>query len=97
VVVDVSQNSWQTVLALAPNDVWVGGSSHKNLSEEGLLEHWDGKSWSAITGPAPLSGKLFSSSVNAIVATTSGKIWLAGFQETSQNDLRPMIVTSSCL
>ncbi|HVU65472.1 MAG TPA: hypothetical protein VHD63_00015, partial [Ktedonobacteraceae bacterium] len=97
VVVGVSQNNWQTVLALAPNDVWVGGASDKNLSEKALLEHWDGKSWQVITGPASLSGKLFSSNVNAITTAPSGKIWLVGFQGAFQNDLRPMIATSSCL
>jgi hypothetical protein len=40
---------WFSVKAPAANDVWAIG--FKSGSSDGLVEHWDGKSWSLVNTP----------------------------------------------
>lgn len=69
------------IVALGPDDVWaVGTTTGPGLDVaqqgQGLVEHWDGQTWSLISNPSPhpftaLNGVTRDPSV-------SGKVWVAG-------------------
>lgn len=52
-------NQFYAVTALATNNVYaVGQQSNSAFPNEALIEHWDGKSWSVVSGPADASTAL---------------------------------------
>ncbi|HYS44322.1 MAG TPA: hypothetical protein VEM32_10130, partial [Geobacteraceae bacterium] len=43
---------FESVAALAPDDVWAVGSRQPSFAEfQPLIEHWDGTAWSVVPGP----------------------------------------------
>lgn len=97
IIASASQFTLNAVLALAPDDVWVVGHAHRNMPEDTLIEHWDGKNWRVVTSPDPGAGQQRENDLEAIAATSAGKIWVVGFQQISPGTVAPLIMASSCL
>ena len=68
------------VTAIAPNNIWAvgeyAGSSNQNPM---LIEHWNGKKWSVVSGPKSESTAILSSAAR-IPGTTS--VWAVGNDAT---------------
>lgn len=68
------------LVALGPDDVWAVGTTAGGLDVaqqgQGLVEHWDGQSWSLIANPSP---RPFTS-LGGVAGdpSASGKVWVAG-------------------
>ncbi len=75
-----SYNALQSVVALAPDDVWaVGayqttGQTHRNLT---LIEHFDGSSWSIVDSPNHRGET--NAQLLGVAATGPDDIWAVGF------------------
>ncbi len=71
------------VAAASATDVWVVGASNTRVSENGgsfspraLLEHFNGKRWSIVSGP---SGPARHSDLTAVSVTPDGTVWAVGW------------------
>ena len=63
-----SGTDFDTVVALSPTDVWVGGTNGTGP----LLEHFNGTSWQVMTTPASFSG----AGVLAMTAQSDSDVWI---------------------
>ncbi|MEA2574009.1 MAG: hypothetical protein QOH93_1307 [Chloroflexia bacterium] len=63
------------VSALAPDDVWAVGSSHREGVVEPLAEHWDGKAWQLVYSQAVESR---GSQLNSVAAVSPDYVWAVG-------------------
>jgi hypothetical protein len=68
------------IVALSAKNVWAVGSS--NNDAQGLIEHYNGTSWSIVASPTP-SGSL-SNDLYGIAAVSTNDIWAVG-QTTPNN------------
>lgn len=85
---DLEQNSgFSSVLALAPNDVWVVGGIRDSVSGGilPLIEHWDGDSWTVIPSPPMAS----YSDLGALSAVSPRDIWASGTYRPPQGGYQP--------
>jgi hypothetical protein len=67
-----------SIVALAPNDVWVVGHGASFLSPFGqgtFIEHWDGTKFSFVPSPSLLDGD----NLTGIAAISANNIWAVGF------------------
>ena len=72
-------NQFYAIKALATNNVYaVGQQSGAGFPSQALIEHWDGKSWTVVSGPADASASALPLGVTA----TSSSLVLVGEQET---------------
>jgi len=62
-----SGTDFESVVALSPADVWVGGTNGTGP----LLEHFDGTSWQVMTTPSSFAG----AGVFAIAARSDSDVW----------------------
>lgn len=70
-------NTLYGVTAISATNVWAVGTSNSNFStEQSLIEHWDGTSWSTVLSPNPNSINVLSSIVR--VSSTS-QLWAVGY------------------
>jgi hypothetical protein len=78
-----SGNQFYAVTALNSNNVYaVGQQSGNGFPNEALIEHWNGKGWSVVSGPTDP----FASALPLGVAATPSTLTVVGQQET---DLAP--------
>jgi hypothetical protein len=63
-----SGTDFDTVVALSPTDVWVGGTNGTGP----LLEHFNGTSWQVMTTPSSFSG----AGVLAMTAQSDSDVWI---------------------
>ena len=69
-------NLLESVVAISTNDAWAVGSLYNSGStEETLIEHWDGHSWTVVPSPNPgtTSNDFFSVSASSV-----HNVWAAG-------------------
>jgi hypothetical protein len=71
------------VTAISPTNVWAVGTSRSNkypFPTTALIEHFNGKSWSIVTGPNPEAGLEFPGSFGlvGIAAISANNIWAVG-------------------
>jgi hypothetical protein len=79
----VHGSGFQTVDATDPNDVWAGGFSCLSAScgpnggfgSRTLVEHWTGKSWTAVATPSPGTAL---NEIRAVDALAPDDVWAAG-------------------
>ncbi len=85
-------NTLSAITAISANNVWAVGNTNDGSpgTDNALIEHWNGKSWSNVAGQNP--GKQ-SNYLNAIVARSSHDIWAVGSFNSAFNDqqAQPMI------
>ncbi len=67
------------VAAISADDVWaVGGAgSSVYLSDQTLVEHWDGRQWSIIPSPNPSAD---GNGLRSVAAAGSDEVWAVGFR-----------------
>jgi hypothetical protein len=68
----------QTVVALAPEDVWALGTTERH--PEVVAEHWDGSTWTVV--PTPPIG--YDSELDAAAAFGPDNVWAVGIQLASE-------------
>jgi hypothetical protein len=68
----------ESVEALSPTDVWVGGTTTANTV---LLEHFNGTSWQVMTLPSSFSG----TGIPAITAKSDSDVWIFGYNQAIAN------------
>lgn len=72
------------ITALSPDDIWaVGffvGNSAQSSPQEGLVEHWNGSSWSVVASPDSAIG---GSSLNAVAVLSVDDVWAVGSAENA--------------
>jgi hypothetical protein len=62
--------------ALSTDDVWaVGQQLGAAAPDQGLVEHWNGRSWSVVTTPVSTSASVM---LDAVGVNSSGEVWAAG-------------------
>jgi hypothetical protein len=72
------------VAAVSPGEAWaVGYSGVLDQDAKTLIMRWNGKKWSAVTDPKPLSGVLW-----AVTATSADNAWAVG-SVTARNGSAP--------
>jgi hypothetical protein len=73
-------NALNGIAAVGPGDIWAAGyqSIASGSPSSTLILHFDGKTWTVVPSPNP--GQ--PSSLAAVVATSDGLIWAAGFITT---------------
>ena len=62
------------VAALSPNDVWAVGYSTDGTGDHPLIEHYDGASWTQVTG----AGVIGQGSLAAVSAAGASDVWAVG-------------------
>ena len=82
-------SSFESVSAVAPNDVWAVGSYYK--LDRGLrvplAEHWDGSAWTQIpTAPDADLGELYG-----VAAVATDDVWAVGYSPYSIASRRPLV------
>ncbi|MFN2582855.1 MAG: hypothetical protein ABR498_08970, partial [Candidatus Dormibacteria bacterium] len=71
------------VTCVTPSDCWAVGSYFDGNSEQTLVEHWDGTSWSIVSSPnqvpGPGAGTEESNALNSVSCVSSSDCWAVGF------------------
>jgi hypothetical protein len=76
------------VAGTSSHDVWAVGSQFGSAGaspSDGLVEHWDGVSWSAIPSPDPAA---FDLALSAVVAHSATDAWAVGWSHQSSSSPR---------
>jgi phosphatidylinositol-3-phosphatase len=72
-------NQFYAVKALSSNNVYaIGQQANAGFPNQALIEHWDGTSWSVVTGPADASASALPLGLTA----TAASLTVVGQQET---------------
>jgi hypothetical protein len=81
-------NHLYAVDAVSPDDVWAAGQQlGGHAPDNGLVEHWDGSSWSVVPLPAATS----ASELLDAIAVAHGQVWVAGEADSPAGGGRPLI------
>jgi hypothetical protein len=84
-----SGNHLYAVYAVSPDDVWAAGQQlGAQAPDNGLVEHWDGHSWSVVPMPAAASASVL---LDGITATSSDTVWVAGEADSPTAGGRPLV------
>jgi hypothetical protein len=81
-------NQLNGVTAVSATDVWAVGSQFGSAGvspSDGLVEHWDGVSWSVIPSPDPAG---FDLALSAVAAHTTSDAWAVGWSHQSSSSPR---------
>ena len=74
--------------ALSAGDAWlVGSRPTRSVPYVTLIEHWDGTSWSIVSGPDTGPG---DSELDGMAAVSNGMLWAVGNYSPSGTD-QPLI------
>jgi hypothetical protein len=73
------------VAAASASNAWAVGYAGSSGSPKVLMLHWNGKTWSRVTGPRVLTG---AGELNAITVVNAKDAWAAGFTGGSANTSR---------
>ena len=89
IVQDGTREGWLTsVTAIAPDDVWVVGST--NYVGQGLIEHWDGTAWTPVAPASTVGVLLGLASIGSNM-----ELWSTGYR-TKQNRYTGTLVQHLC-
>jgi hypothetical protein len=79
-----ADNTLLAVAAVSANDVWTAGgissSTGQGLTDQTLIEHWDGSKWSVVTSPNP--GKDHNT-IFGMSAVSANEVWAVGYYDDS--------------
>jgi hypothetical protein len=70
-----TDNSLSGVAALASNDVWAIGNYNDGISNQTLVEHWNGTAWTIVSSPNTNPMENFLYGISAVSPTD---IWVVG-------------------
>lgn len=86
-------NVLNSIIALAPDNIWAAGSASISgslnvalNSTTPLIEHWDGKQWNLVSLPATLQ----RGAIKALSASAPDDIWIVGVQESYLLSVTPL-------
>jgi hypothetical protein len=86
--VGTHDNFLQAVSARSATDIWAVGYYVNNSStDQALIEHWDGTSWSVVPAPTLANNHL----LNGVAAIGMNNVWAVGFQLDNSNTHRTLI------
>ncbi|HTQ55258.1 MAG TPA: hypothetical protein VMI94_12405 [Bryobacteraceae bacterium] len=77
-------NQFNSVVAMAPNDVWAVGFSMavpppKRVPNQTLIEHWNGSSWAVVSSPNVGPNSVYqSNTLYGVTAVSSSDVWAFG-------------------
>jgi hypothetical protein len=74
-------SSLYAVSGTGPSNVWAVGGNSTSSSATGLIEHWNGTSWSAL---APTSREPANSTLAAVSADSATDVWAVGESAVSE-------------
>jgi Phosphoesterase family len=84
-----SGNHLYAIDTVSPDDVWAAGQQLGGQApDNGLVEHWDGHSWSVVSLPPSVSASVL---LDGIAATADGQVWVAGEADSPTQGGRPLI------
>ncbi|MBV9094914.1 MAG: hypothetical protein JO132_13750 [Streptosporangiaceae bacterium] len=84
-----SGNHLYAVDAVSPDNVWAAGQQLGVTSpDNGLVEHWDGHSWSVVAMPPSATASVM---LDAVTVTPTGQVWVAGEADSPAGGGRPLI------
>ncbi len=72
---DQHSNNFTSVSALSANDIWAVGNHGPFSTQQTLIEHWDGTTWSVVTSPNVGSG---TNELNGVMAISADDVWAVG-------------------
>ncbi len=82
-------NHLYAVDAVSPYDVWaVGQELGTQAPDQGLVEHWDGQSWSVVALPPSGSASVM---LDGVAATANGQLYVAGEADSPSQGGRPLV------
>ena len=82
-------NHLYAVDAVSADDVWAAGQQlGTQAPDQGLVEHWDGHSWSVVALPPSTSASVM---LDGIAATADGQVYVAGEADSPAQGGRPLI------
>jgi hypothetical protein len=67
------------VASISADNAWAVGAGFVSATEETLILHWNGKQWSQVTSPKPVSGELYS-----VTAVSANNAWAVGETASSE-------------
>jgi hypothetical protein len=87
-------SSFEGVTVISPSDVWDAGSGKVNnrCCPAGLIDHWNGTTFSLVSSPDPKPNATLS--LSAIAGVSANDIWAAGFAIENWNGTSWTIVSS---
>ncbi len=75
--VGTSVNNLHAVSATSSNDVWAVGDYNSDTdTQDSLILHWDGSTWSVVSSPSPGPNQSY---LNGVAAISSSDVWAAGY------------------
>lgn len=78
-------NSFAAITAVSANNIWaVGLSATGDSSGIGLVEHWDGSTWSQVTVPVP-AGTLANTLLGITHIPGTNQLWITDWVEDTQS------------
>ena len=92
----ISYQDQASVFVNAANNIWVAGGEADNglglvaTTVPAFIEHWDGRSWKAISLPQNPVGQL------SVLAVTSGKVWASGTTYNGSQQTPNQLVETTC-
>ena len=83
-------NHLYAVDAVSRDNVWAAGwQLNGDSPDQGLVEHWDGQSWSVVTMPAPASADLVM--LTGITVGRDGTVWVSGEADSPEGGGQPFV------
>jgi hypothetical protein len=88
-------NHLASITAISANNIWAVGGGQSIPSQNTrrtipLIEHWDGKKWSAIPQPRTITGTLNG------LSSIQGKIWTVGTSVAGLQGVPNTLIERSC-
>lgn len=84
-----NSNDLNGVVAVSTNDVWaVGQATGGKISEQTLIEHWNGTQWSIVSSPNP-SNRF--NNLSAVAAISAKNIWAVGDHQSQTAAIETLI------
>ncbi|MDQ5824581.1 MAG: S-layer homology domain-containing protein [Chloroflexota bacterium] len=77
----------ESVVALAPDNVWAAGTAYAGARNETLIIHWDGTQWSRVASP---NQGTHDNYLNEITAVSATDLWAVGRYEFEDGDYLPL-------
>jgi hypothetical protein len=81
-------NHLYAVDAVSRDDVWaVGQQLGRQAPDQGLVEHWNGRRWSAVPLPVSVSASVLLDAVTV----SRGQVWVAGESDSPSGGGKPLV------
>jgi hypothetical protein len=79
----------RAVATLSAGNVWAVGDIFHAAAEQGLIEHWNGSSWTVMDGPE--LGSSTSSELDGVFALSANNIWAVGWESRTTTGQQTLV------